>query len=189
MDLEQGPGGERPAGVRTAPGVALVLAGGPVLGEPAPAAVGPAGPQLLVERVQDLAVDVPDLNPAEQRLDVVLDEPPVAVQRRRLDVEHLQVPFEDLTHGGAGARVAALVDLGEQASTRLLGQLPRPRAGLDRLGEVVALARQRIDSGVHADPQRTSGALFDLAALPPLPRPRAGHGSHGRTDLAPWVAP
>ena len=189
MDLEQRPGGERAAGVRLAPGVACVVAGGAVLGEPAPAAVRPASAQLLVERVEDLAVDLADLNAAEQRLDVVLDEPAVAVQRGRLDVEHLQVPFEELANRRAGARVAPFVDLSEQAGTRLLRQLPRPRAGLDRLGEVVALARQRVDPGVHADPQRAAGALFDLAALPAFSRPRAGHESQGKPDLAPWVAP
>jgi hypothetical protein len=189
VDLEQGAGCERPADVRLAPVVACVRARGAVLGEPPPVAVRPAGAELLEERVQDLAVDPADLNLADERLDVVLDEPAVAVERGRLDVQHLQVPFQKLAHCRTSAGIAAFVDLGQQAGTRLLGFLHRPRAGLDRLRQVVALARQRIDPGVHADTERAARALLDLAALPPSPRPRAGHGSHGRPGLAPRIAP
>jgi hypothetical protein len=106
--------------VRPAPHVALVLAVGPVLGEGAPAAVRPTRPELLVERVQDLAVDLTDLDLADQRPDVVVDERLVAVQRGRLDVQHLTVPVEELVDGCSGARVAPFVDLGEQPGTCLL---------------------------------------------------------------------
>jgi hypothetical protein len=60
--------------VRAAPRAALVLARRPVVDVAAPAVAPlPATPQFGVERVQDLAVHPAELEPAEDRTDVVLD--------------------------------------------------------------------------------------------------------------------
>src|SRR5687768_11054523 len=70
VDLADLRAAERFAPVRTAAIVALVRGRRPVLHEPPAAAVRAARPQLLVEGVERLAVELADRQVAEQRLDV-----------------------------------------------------------------------------------------------------------------------
>jgi len=86
----------------------------------------------------------------------------VAVERRVLDTEHLQVPVEHGVDGRAGARVALLIDLRRQARARLLGFLRRPRTGRDDLRQVASFARDGVDPVVHADTQRAARQGLDL---------------------------
>ena len=122
----------------TAAAVALVLARRPVLDDPPAAAAHRARPQLCVERLDGLRLQATQRQSAEDRSDVVADVALVRDPRRRLDVEDRQVPVQHLVGGGAGARVAALVNLGEQPRPGLLRLLGRPRSGRDGLVEVVA---------------------------------------------------
>ena len=140
---------------------------GAVLDERLAVAVCAAAGELPVERVQDLAVDPAQRHAADQRSDVVAYEPLVAVERRLLDAEHLQVPVEHLVDRRAGARVALLVDLDKQPRARLLGFLRRSWTRRDDLRQVVALARDGVDPGVHADTQRAArqGPISPRAAL------------------------
>lgn len=77
-------------------------------------AVSAAGAQLGVEGVDDLAVYPRDWQVTERREDVDPDVPLVSVPSVVLDVQDAQVAVEQLANGGSGARVAFLVDLGEQ---------------------------------------------------------------------------
>jgi hypothetical protein len=63
-------------------------------------------------------------------------------------------------------RAALFVDLAEEAGAHLarLGKCARP--GWHGLGQVVPLARQRVDARVDLHAQRTAGEGLDLAALP-----------------------
>jgi hypothetical protein len=66
---------------------------------------------------------------------VLFDLADVALPGRELQLDHLQVPVEELANRGAGAGVPVLVDLRQQPGPRLLG-FP---AGVDGLAEVVVL--------------------------------------------------
>ena len=139
--------GERPAGVRPALFVAVVLAGRPVLGEGAAGAVRAAPPEDRVERVERLAIELADLEVPEQRPHVVAGVPLVPGPRGHVDVEQAEVPVHELIHGDLGTRAAALVDLALHSGAGLLGELGRVPAGRDDLSQVVPLAGDRIDPG------------------------------------------
>jgi hypothetical protein len=148
--------------------IALVLDLGAVIDHCSTAtAVHAASPELGVEGVQGLTTDSVDLQLSEQRHDVVPDETLVALTRRGLDASDLQVALHQLSDGRRRPRLAARVDLGEQARPDLLSLRRGARAGGHRLGEVVPLAGDGVDAGVHADPQRPAGQLEDLTPLPP----------------------
>jgi hypothetical protein len=104
-----------------------------------PTTVRPTCPELPVERVQHLAVDVADLDLADERTEVIADQRLVAVQGGRLDVQQLQVPIEELVDRRTGARIPPLVDLGEQPGACLLSLACCPRTGGNDLREMVRL--------------------------------------------------
>jgi len=85
--------------------------------------------------------------------------------RGLLDVQDRHVAVEHLPDGRRGSRLALLVDLGEQSRSDLLGLGRRGRPRRNDLGEVVPLLRHRIESGVHAYPQRPAGECRDLPSL------------------------
>jgi hypothetical protein len=153
VDLADGGAGERAAAVLATALVTVVWAVGAVLNESAASAVRPAGAQLRVEGVQDFAVELAERQLAEQGADVVADVAFVGAASGVLDVDQFQVPVEELVHGGPGARVAALVDLGEETGACLLGFLGGGRARRDRLIEVEPSLGDRVDPRVHPHPE------------------------------------
>lgn len=68
-----------------------------------------------IERFQLLSVQAADWQLAQQRPDVLVQLLDVPLPGRRLDVEHLEPAVEQLVDGRSGPRVAALVDLGQEA--------------------------------------------------------------------------
>jgi hypothetical protein len=61
----------------------------------------------------------------------------VRLERALVELSHLQVTVEQLTDGGVGARVASLVDLGDEPGSDLLRLTICPRSWRNRLTEVV----------------------------------------------------
>ena len=167
------------ADVRPALLRALVRAVDGVLDERPAVAVGaaPAEDRLVV--VDRLAVELRQREVPEQRADVDADRLLVAVERGLLDVEQLQVAVHELVDRGLRARVALLVDLVDEPAADLLSLRGCLRAGGHGLDQVVPLAAQGVDAGVHTDPQGPARQLLDLAAfaLPGL----AGGPGHGAT--------
>ena len=93
---------------------------------------------------------------------MVTHKPLLAVERRLLHAQHLQVPVEHLVDRRTGARVALLIDLLQQSRARLLRFLRRSWTRRDDLRQVVTLARDRVDPGVDADTQRATRQGLDL---------------------------
>lgn len=122
MDHPDASRGQRPAGVRPATLVARVWTAGAVLDQPfAPRTVIAAAPQLGVERFDRLCIQSADLDVADERPDVPVDVAEIAMAGRPLDLEDVQPAIQKLVHGRLGPRVAALVHLGDQPDTSLLG--------------------------------------------------------------------
>lgn len=103
----------RPAAVPDRP--ALVRRGGPMIDPGRVSAVLLALAHLSVERVQHLAVQPAHGQPTDQRPDVLVDVPDVGAPGRLLDIEHLEVPVEELVDGGSDPWVSLLVHLVQQA--------------------------------------------------------------------------
>ena len=99
-------------------------------------AVLPAAPELGVEGVQDLRLEVPDRDLPEVGRDVVAHVAAVEGERVRGAVELVEVAVEQLVDGRARARVAALGDLDPKPVPDPLGRLPRRGSGRDDLDEV-----------------------------------------------------
>ena len=137
----------------------------------------PAPTQLRVERVEDLAVDPPDREFSEERLDVQAGEALVAGARRLLHLKHLEVAVHQLRDGGVRPRAPSLVNLGQEAGPGPLSFFGRGLACGDDLGQVVTFARNRIDAGVDPDPQRAARESLDLTAVSATSR-----GASGRRD-------
>jgi hypothetical protein len=83
----------------------------------------------------------------------------VAVASGVLDLEAAEVAVEKLVHGGVGARVTALVHLGEQAGACLLGLCGGFGSGRYHLGEVVTFLGDRVYARVDPDAQRAAGQV------------------------------
>lgn len=148
-----------------APVVAFVRAGGPALLRPLAVAVVTATPEFPVKRVLKLTGHLGERLGADQRPDVVRGQGPVIVFRLLFNVQLVEVPIKELVHRRLGARAATIVHLGEEAGPDLLRLLHCLGPRRDRLGEVHPLAREGVETGVHADPQRPAGERLDLAAL------------------------
>lgn len=83
---------------------------------PPAVAVPAAATQLGVERVEDRRPERADLLLADQREDAASGESAVGGERVALDLQQLDVAFEQLLDGRGGLRAALLVDLdGEPA--------------------------------------------------------------------------
>lgn len=131
---------------------ALVQAVDDVLDSLAAVAVVPALAEDCLMTVEGLAVEPCDRQVAEQRADVAADRLLVPLPGGLLDVEEFEVAVHELVHGRLGARVALLVDLIDEPGADLLGLRPGLGAGGHGLNEVVPLAAQGVDAGVHAHP-------------------------------------
>ncbi|MDT7708089.1 MAG: hypothetical protein QOG20_3696 [Pseudonocardiales bacterium] len=180
VDVADRRGGQRLALVRVAALVAHVFPGRPVVGPPPVGAVRAAAAQLGVEGVQHLGVHPAGLQTPDERPDVLLQVARVHAMGGAADVERLQMAVEQLVEGRVRARVPALVDLVEQPGPRGLGLAGRLRARRDDLHEHVALARDRILTGVDTDAQGAAGQLVDGSALAAA----AGLGPCHETTLA-----
>ncbi len=162
--------------------IADVVADGPVLHGGPTGAVVAATAQLGVEGVEDVGVERPDLEPAEEGREVVADVTAIERPRAVRAVELVEVALQQLVDCRVGPRVAALGDLGQQpipGRTRLaLGR----RAGWDRLDERVPLLRDGVHSGVDAHPEGAARQYVDAAPL----ATRGDHPAtrHGRTRSA-----
>jgi len=113
---------QRPAAVRNAALVAIVLDGGAVLDEGAPRAVVPASAQFRVERIQCVCVQGTNLDLAQVRRDVVPDVAPVKSQCAGGAVKLVEVALQQLIHRGLSPGIPSLFDLADQPvpnSTRL----------------------------------------------------------------------
>lgn len=162
--------------MRAAPLVAVVVAGGPVVDAPPAGAVVTAAAQLGVQRVEDLGIDLADRQVPDQRPDVLAHQALVEPQRVRSAVELREVALQQLGHGRPGPRVPALSDLGDEPGPRRVRLALGVPARRDQLGQVVPPPGDRIDAGVHADPQRAAGLLLDAAL-------RSSVRRHGATVL------
>jgi len=127
--------------VRLAAVIALVLGLRPVVHSPTPllVAAGAAAPELGVERVEQLAVELAQGQRSEYRSHVPVEVADVRLSCRFLEVDDVEVPVEQLVKRGFCPRVAPLVDLVEQTSADLLGFGGRLRPRWDDLRQVVAL--------------------------------------------------
>jgi len=96
---------------------------------------------------------------------MLLDLPHVADPGRRLDLEDFQPPVKKLVDGRLRRRVAALIDLTQQAGTRLLSLARCIRPGRHYPNQVMTPLRQRVNTRVHADPERAAGEGVDGASL------------------------
>jgi len=168
---------ERLAAVRAATFVAFVFIAHAVLDERPTRAMGTAPLKFGVVGVERLAVDASDGEIAEHWLDVFADQAFVPVAGCVLHPQHAHVALQELVHGCTGAGIALLVNFGEQLGPDLLGFLGRFRAGGDDLRQVVPLACDRVNAGVHADPERPAGERFDLATGSSLGLGRCRHGA------------
>jgi hypothetical protein len=123
VDLADGGGCQRPAHVRLTAVVAPVLGLRPVVELPTPllVAAGTAAPELGVERVEHLAVELAQWKRSEDRSHVPLEVADVRLSCRLLEVDDVEVPVEQLVDRGLRPRVAPLVDLVKQTSADLLG--------------------------------------------------------------------
>lgn len=101
---------------------------------------------------------------ANQREDVLPGEGAVRGERARLDLQQREVLVEQLRDGGGRLWAALLVDLHREPPQRLLGLGFGLRPGRDDFPQVVPALSQRIDAGVHHDPQRAAGQHLDPAA-------------------------
>jgi hypothetical protein len=128
--------------------------------------------------VQDVRVQLPHLLASEQRPDVLLDIAPVGVKRALVELSHLQVTVEQLTDSDVGARVASLIDLGEQPGSNLLCLTIRPRSRRNRLTEVVVASCQRIDACINTNAVAAAWQLLDTSACPRFADIRPRHGPH-----------
>jgi hypothetical protein len=79
---------------------------------------------------------------------------PVERQRAGRSVELVEVPLEELIHGGLDPWVATLLDLTDQAVASSSGATLRPWSSWDDLGEVVPPLRQSVDAAINPDSQR-----------------------------------
>src|SRR4051794_26688902 len=93
-----------------APRVALVLNVGAML-QVRSVAVVAASTKFGIERIEGVRVERADLLPTNQRANMQPRQPPVVLHSVALDVEHLEVPVQQLVHRRAGPRVAALINL------------------------------------------------------------------------------
>ncbi|GAA3242582.1 hypothetical protein GCM10017691_46790 [Pseudonocardia petroleophila] len=153
MNVPDGRRRQRLALVPDAAVVALVRLGDPVVDLPPPRAATTASPELAVERIQGLGVELADSHVPEARRDVVADVRAVELQRVRGAGELVEVTLEELVDGRARAGVALLGDLAEQSIAGRFGLALGLRARLDDLLEVVPLARHGVDARVdgHAE--------------------------------------
>lgn len=110
----------------------------------APRAVFAAAAQLSREGVEQVGVQRPDLELADQLPDVLARVPAVGLQRRRGERRHLEVPVEQLADRPAHPGVAPLVDRVEQTGPNSLGLGRGFRADRDDLDQVVAAAARRV---------------------------------------------
>ncbi|AHH94078.1 hypothetical protein KALB_703 [Kutzneria albida DSM 43870] len=189
MNLADRGRSERAALMLLATRIAFVWTLCPVLDELFAAAVHAAGSQDLVEGIERLAVEFADRELAKQRPDVVVDVAFVALARVGVDVEQFKVSIHELIDVCLGARIALLVNLVDQANPSLLGVFLGGRSRWNGLGEVVPATAQRVDPGVHLDPQRSARQRLDLAARAALAV--CLRRAHGATvdQLAPQIAP
>lgn len=88
MDLVHGGRCERPACVRAAPLIAFVCTSGPVFDVASAPAVGAAGTQLRIERVEDLAIQATYGQASKQWANVVGDVALVGDAGRVLELDH-----------------------------------------------------------------------------------------------------
>jgi len=133
---------------------------------PGATAVVTAAAQLGVERVERARVEGADLDAAEQRPDVLGRVSGVRLARAPLPGAHLEVLVEQLVHRGVRAGLPLLVDLTQQACAGRLGHPGRLGSGGDDLAQVVPALRDRVDSGIDRDSQRSARQLLDDAARP-----------------------
>jgi hypothetical protein len=125
----------------------------PMLNEASAATVVAAAAPGGVEGLKRLGINLAQREATEEGPDVLLDLGDVALARRHIDVEHAYPPVKELADGGTGARIAPLVDLGQEAGSGSLRLALSLGAGRDGLSQVVTLLRHGIDPGVdlHAE--------------------------------------
>lgn len=68
-------------------------------------------------------------------------------------MQHLESVAKQMVDARPGTRLPALVDLGQQPGTRLLGLPGGVRAGRDGLHEAVLSLGHRVDAGVYPHAQ------------------------------------
>jgi hypothetical protein len=91
---------------------------------------------------------LPHLLASEQGPDVLLDIAPVGVERALVEFSHLEVTVEQLTDSGVGARVASLIDLGEESGSDFIASRSARGPAGTVLTEVVIASCDGIDAGV-----------------------------------------
>ena len=185
VDLLDGRRCERNAGVGTAALVAGMRPRRPVI-DPAPAgfAVDLAPPELRVQRLEVLGSDSSGLDPAELFSHVLLHVLGVRRLGGGRDVDQLEVTREKLIDGRGGSRLPVLVGLVGEPPHHLVRFGGRFRAGGNSLFEIVLPAADRIDTRVHADPERPAAEFLDAPPLPSAGSLRVGH----ETSLRPTDA-
>ncbi len=139
--------------VRLAAAIAVMQSIRSVIGARSPIAVIVAAAKLGVERLDDLSIDSANLRGSDTRQDVLIGLTAVVLPRLRTEDPILHVPFDQLLNGGIGSRVTPLVDLGDELCPQRLSLIPGVRPGRDRLLQVQLLLLDRVDAGVHADPE------------------------------------
>jgi hypothetical protein len=155
---------QRQAAMRAAATVAFVLPRGAVVRALPVGAVGAAASQLAVERVQHLVVHRAGPDVADEGPHVLAQVVGVHAVRGTADVEVLQVEVEQLVDSRLRSGIPPLVDLAEQADPGRLGLGGRLRSRRDDLDQIVALAGERVLSGVDPHPQGPARQRVDRAA-------------------------
>src|SRR3954469_8604974 len=89
---------------------------------------------------------------------------PVEIQRGRGAGEAVEVRVASFVDGRVRARDAALSDLLHEPGADGLRLVPSTPTGRNDLSQVVPLARERVNAGVHAHAQSPAPQRLDIAA-------------------------
>jgi hypothetical protein len=94
---------------------------------------------------------------------VLADVALITPSGRRVDIEDLEPPVEELADGGSGARIAFLIHLVQQPGAHLLGLVTGLRPWRYDLGEIHPPFEDRGHPAAHADAGGSEGQLVDAA--------------------------
>jgi hypothetical protein len=169
MNLPDSRAGQWLALMWPAPLVAVVLTRGVVLNEPTTVAVLAAAPKLCIERINDIGLKRPNLDLADEGANVLLGVHPIGAQGRLTPVVQGEVLIQQLIDGRIGPRITMLLHFRQQPNSRFLGPSLSTRASRNDLNQVVPTPRNRVNPGIDADAQRTTGKFVDASPLSPLP--------------------
>ena len=146
-------------------GLARAWFAAPVDDERAAVAVLAAAPEHRMEGIDRLPGQLRHGQATQQRADVEANCCFVAGACGDLHVQYVEVAVHELIDRGAGARVALLVDLPDEAGAYLFRFGQCPRTGGNCLGEVMPFSGKRVDTRIYLYAEGAAGQGLDQATL------------------------